>query len=65
MAAMALRLDLRLTKRDHYDLHPSGSPAGPEAVPAAVRVARRAAALAVGLAVVGEAVIRRSRGARS
>ena len=65
MAAMALRLDLRLAKRDHYDLHPSGSPAGPEAVPAAVRVARRAAALAVGLAVVGETVIRRPRGARS
>jgi adenosylcobinamide-phosphate synthase len=64
MAAMALKLDLRLAKRGHYDLHPSGSPAGPDAVPAAVRVARRAAALAVGLAVVGETVIRRSRGAR-
>lgn len=64
MAAMALRLDLRLTKRGHYDLHPSGSPAGPGAVSAAVRVARRTAALAVGLAVVGETVIRRHRGAR-
>ncbi len=64
MAAMALRLDLRLTKRGHYDLHPSGSPAGPGAVPAAVRVARRAAALAMGLAVIGETAIRRPRGAR-
>lgn len=63
MAAMALRLDLRLTKRGHYDLHPSGSRAGPEAVPAAVLVARRAAALAVGLAVAGETAIRRHRGA--
>ena len=24
MAAMALRLDLRLSKRDHYVLHPTG-----------------------------------------
>lgn len=64
MAAMALRLDLRLTKRDHYDLHPAGSAPGPGAVPAAVRTARHAAFLAVGLAVVGEAVTRRHRGAR-
>jgi adenosylcobinamide-phosphate synthase len=64
MAAMALRLDLRLTKRDHYDLNPAGSPPGPGSVAEAVRAARRAAVLAVGLAVVGEAITRRSRGAR-
>lgn len=65
MAAMALRLDLRLTKRDHYDLNPAGSPPGPASVPAAVRAARQAAVLAVGLALMGEAVTRRHRGARS
>lgn len=64
MAAMALRLGLRLTKRDHYDLNPGGAAPGPTAIPAAVRVARRVAALAVGLAVVGETVTHPTRGAR-
>jgi adenosylcobinamide-phosphate synthase len=64
MAAMALRLDLRLTKRDHYDLNPSGAPPGPGAVSAAVRAARRTAALAVALAAAGEALTRPQRGAR-
>lgn len=64
MAAMALRLDLRLTKRDHYDLNPSGAPPGPDAVPAAVRTARRTAALAVALAAGGEILTHRNRGVR-
>lgn len=59
MAAMALRLDLRLTKRDHYDLNPAGAPPGPAAVPAAVRAARHAAVLAGALAALGEALTRR------
>jgi adenosylcobinamide-phosphate synthase len=67
MAAMALRLDLRLSKRDHYDLNPSGAPPGPRAVPAATRTARRTAAIVVALAVVGETCTHRPsqpRGAR-
>jgi adenosylcobinamide-phosphate synthase len=64
MAAMALRLDLRLTKRDHYHLNPYGAPPGPGAVPAAVRTGRRTAALAVALAAAGETLTRPQRGAR-
>ncbi|MDQ4051287.1 MAG: adenosylcobinamide-phosphate synthase CbiB [Actinomycetota bacterium] len=64
MAAMALRLDLRLSKHDHYDLNPFGSSPGPGAVPAAVRTARRTAFLAVALAAVGDVMISRHRGAR-
>jgi cobalamin biosynthesis protein CobD/CbiB len=64
MAAMALRLDLRLTKRDHYDLNPSGAAPGPDAVPLAVRAARHAAVLAVALAAAAETLTRRHRGAR-
>ena len=64
MGAMALRLDLRLTKRDHYDLNPGGATPGPGSVPAAVRASRNSAVLAVGLAAAAETIIRRHRGAR-
>ena len=64
MAAMALRLDLRLSKRDEYDLNPVGAPPGPSAVGAALREARRAAALAAAVAVAAEILTHRHRGAR-
>ena len=63
MAAMALRLDLRLSKPGHYDLNPAGSPPGAAAVPAALRTARRTAVLAVALATAVDLQIRRHRGA--
>lgn len=65
MAAMALRLDLRLTKRDHYELNPGGEPPGPDSLSAALRAAARVAALTVTLAALSEHLTHRARGARS
>jgi adenosylcobinamide-phosphate synthase len=64
MAALALRLDLRLTKRHHYDLNPSGREPGPGDVAAAVRVSGRAAFVAVAAAAVLEHLTCRHRGDR-
>ena len=63
MAAMALRLGLRLTKRGHYDLNPSGSEPGPGDVTEAVRAGRRTAVVAVAVAAASEGLARRHRGA--
>lgn len=51
MAAMALRLDVRLGKPGVYTLHPAGRPADAASVAQAVQVARRAAVQAFGLAI--------------
>jgi adenosylcobinamide-phosphate synthase len=64
MAAVALRLDLRLTKREHYDLNPSGRDPGPDDVAAAVRTAGRAAIAAVAAAATLEHLTCRHRGGR-
>lgn len=62
MAALALRLDLRLEKPGHYVLHPSGRQPGPGDVDRAVRMVR-AAVLAV--AALAAAVEHRNRGVRA
>ena len=54
MAALALRLDLRLSKRDHYVLHPTGADPGAGDVERAVRLARRTAVAAFAVAAVAE-----------
>jgi adenosylcobinamide-phosphate synthase len=56
MAAMALRLDVRLGKPAVYTLHAAGRGADAAAVQQALQLARRAAWLAVGLAVVALAI---------
>ncbi|HET7195801.1 MAG TPA: adenosylcobinamide-phosphate synthase CbiB [Nocardioides sp.] len=63
MAAMALRLGLRLTKRGHYALNPVGAPPGPGDVTEAVRAGRRTALVAVAVAAASEGLARRHRGA--
>jgi adenosylcobinamide-phosphate synthase len=65
MAAMALRLDRRLTKRGHYVLNPSGADPADGDVERAARVARRTAVVAVLAAAVAEHLIHRNRGGRS
>jgi adenosylcobinamide-phosphate synthase len=62
MAAMALRLGLRLTKRGHYDLNPAGAEPGPGDVTEAVRAGRRTALVAVAIAAASEGLARRHRG---
>jgi adenosylcobinamide-phosphate synthase len=52
MAAMALRLGVRLAKPGVYTLHAAGRGADAAAVQLALGLARQAAWLAVGLAVV-------------
>ena len=64
MAALALRLDVRLSKRDHYELNPTGAEPAPQDVTAALRVARRAGLLATALAAVGERLSHRPAGGR-
>jgi adenosylcobinamide-phosphate synthase len=63
MAAMALRLGLRLVKRGDYDLNPDGAEPGPGDVTEAVRAGRRTALVAVVAASVGEGIMQRHRGA--
>ncbi|HWM04991.1 MAG TPA: adenosylcobinamide-phosphate synthase CbiB [Actinophytocola sp.] len=64
MAAVALRLDLRLTKPGHYTLNPSGSdPVGGD-VERAVRVVRNAVLLAVAVAAVAEHLLKPDKGER-
>jgi len=63
MAAMALRLGLRLTKRGHYDLNPAGADPGPGDVSEAVRAGRRTALVVVAVAAASEGLVRRHRGA--
>jgi adenosylcobinamide-phosphate synthase len=65
MAAMALRLDLRLSKRDHYVLNPSGADPSAGDVERAVRLARRTAVVVVLAAAAAEHLIHRNRGGRS
>jgi adenosylcobinamide-phosphate synthase len=64
MAALALRLDLRLSKRDHYVLHPSGADPGPGDVERAFRLVRRTAVAAVAIAATVEHLTHRQRGGR-
>ena len=64
MAALALRLDLRLTKRDHYVLHPTGADPGAGDVERAVRLARRTAVAAFAIAAAAEHLTHRHRGGR-
>jgi adenosylcobinamide-phosphate synthase len=64
MAAMALRLDVRLTKRGHHELNPGGTEPGECEVAEALRIARHTALVAVALAAVTEQLIRRPRGGR-
>ena len=64
MAALALRLDLRLSKRDHYVLHPTGADPGPGDVERAVRLARRTAVATVAIAAAVERLTHRQRGGR-
>lgn len=62
MAALALRLDLRLEKPGHYVLHPTGADPAPGDVDRAVRVVRVAVLAAAALAAVIE---HRNRGVRA
>ena len=64
MAALALRLDLRLTKRDHYVLHPTGADPGAGDVARAVRLVRRTAVAAFAVAAAAEFLTHRHRGGR-
>lgn len=59
MAAMALALDIRLSKRDAYTLHPGGRAPDGDSIPAAIR--RATLAGLVVLAVVGASIGRRHR----
>ena len=64
MAAVALRLDLRLSKRDHYVLNPTGDDPRAGDVERAVRLVRRTAAVAVALAAAAEHLTRPTRRTR-
>jgi adenosylcobinamide-phosphate synthase len=64
MAALALRLDVRLTKRGHHELNASGADPGDREVAEALRIARRTTLLVVALAAVTEKLIRRPGGRR-
>jgi adenosylcobinamide-phosphate synthase len=64
MAALALRLDVRLAKPGHHALNPGGADPGPADVAAALRAARRTTVIAVALAALAEHLIRRVRGGR-
>lgn len=64
MAAMALRLGLRLSKRDHYVLNPDGADPGAGDVERAVRLARRTTVVAALAAIAVEHLIQRNRGGR-
>ncbi len=59
MAALALRLDVRLAKRGHHELNAAGADPGEREVAEAVRIARRTTVVAVALAAVAEQLIRR------
>jgi adenosylcobinamide-phosphate synthase len=63
MAAIALRLGLRLTKRSDYDLNPTGADPGPGDVTEAVRAGGRTALFAMVAAAAGEGLVHRRRGA--
>jgi adenosylcobinamide-phosphate synthase len=62
MAAMALRLDLRLAKRDHYVLNPSGDDPRAGDLERAVRVAGRTTAIAIAIAAALDHLFHRTRG---
>ncbi|QBR93973.1 CobD/CbiB family cobalamin biosynthesis protein [Nocardioides euryhalodurans] len=64
MAAMALRLEVSLAKRDHYVLNAGGAAPGPDHVDAALGVARRTTLLAMMLAAAADHLIRTTRGGR-
>jgi adenosylcobinamide-phosphate synthase len=64
MAAVALRLDVSLAKRDHYVLNAGGAAPGPAHVAAALRAARVTTLLATALAAVVDHLIRSTRGGR-
>ena len=64
MAALALRLDLRLSKRDSYVLHRTGADPGAGDIERAVRLARRTAVAAFAVAAAAEHLIHRHRGGR-
>jgi len=64
MAALALRLDVRLTKRGQYDLNPTGAEPRPGDLAAAVRTARRTTFVAVILAAALDHLLSRHRGER-
>lgn len=65
MAAMALRLDVRLAKRGHHELNPAARDPRPGDVTRALRLARRTTWVAVTLASGAEHLIgRRRRGPR-
>ena len=64
MAALALRLDLELGKRGHYELNTGGAAPGPGHVDAALRVARRTALVATALAAAVDHLTRSTRGGR-
>jgi len=63
MAALALRLDLRLPKRDHYVLNPVGADPVAGDVERALRLARRTAVVATAIAAATEHLISREQGA--
>jgi adenosylcobinamide-phosphate synthase len=65
MAALAVRLDLRLPKRDHYLLNPTGADAGAGDVERALHLARRTAVVAIGVAASIEHLTRTTRGGRA
>lgn len=71
MAAMALRLDIRLAKRGHHELNADGRAPTPADTAAALRAATAAVGLAIALAALLESVglhtttRRRSRGGRA
>ncbi|WP_267128854.1 CobD/CbiB family cobalamin biosynthesis protein [Ornithinicoccus halotolerans] len=58
MAALALTLDVRLTKPGHYALNDAGRDPGPADTTAALRLAARAAATAVLVAAATELITR-------
>jgi adenosylcobinamide-phosphate synthase len=64
MAALALRLDVRLTKRGHHELNAGGTDPGEGEVAEALRIARRTTVVAVALAALAEQLIRRPLGGR-
>ena len=64
MAALALRLDLQLTKPGHYTLNPSGSDPVSGDVERAVRVVRNAVLVAVAVGAVAEHLLKRDKGER-
>jgi adenosylcobinamide-phosphate synthase len=64
MAALAVRLDLRLAKPGHYVLHPSGAPPGPGDVDRALRTVRTTLLAAAVAAVLADRLLHRPRGDR-